>query len=125
MKIDKKDKNNNIIKSLKNEINLKNFLEFKNYDELWVIGGANIYDLFLNKTNIFIVKNIYVTLIDEIIECDTFFPILDNTKYCFISKSIHINDNNINTINYNNNSNSYNNINNKKYNLYDIIYSNN
>ena len=106
LRIDKIDKNNNITRSFKNEINLKKFLDKKNYDELWLIGGANIYDLFLNKTNIFVVKNIYVTLIDEIIECDTFFPELDNNKYSFMSKSIHVDNNN-------------------KYNLYDIIYSNN
>ena len=106
LKIDKKDENDSITRSFKNEINLKEFLDNKNYDELWVIGGANIYDLFLNKTNIFVVKNIYVTLIDEIIECDTFFPEFDYDKYCFMSKSIHIDNNN-------------------KYNLYDIIYSNN
>ena len=105
LKIDKKDENDSITRSFKNEIYLKEFLDNKNYDELWVIGGANIYDLFLNKTNIFVVKNIYVTLIDEIIECDTFFPELDN-KYSFMSKSIHVDNNN-------------------KYNLYDIIYSNN
>ena len=67
LNIDKKDENDSITRSFKNEINLKEFLDNKNYDELWVIGGANIYDLFLNKTNIFVVKNIYVTLIDEII----------------------------------------------------------
>ena len=106
LKIDKKDENDSITRSFKNEINLKEFLDNKNYDELWVIGGANIYDLFLNKTNIFVVKNIYVTLIDKIIECDTFFPELDNNKYSFISKSIHVDNNN-------------------KYNYYDIIYSNN
>ena len=105
LRIDKID-DNNITRSFKNEINLKEFLDNKNYDELWVIGGANIYDLFLNKTNIFIVKNIYVTLIDEIIECDTFFPEIDYNKYSFMSKSIHSD-------------------NKSKYNLYDIIYVNN
>lgn len=106
LKIDNIDENNNITRSFKNEINLKEFLDNKNYEELWVIGGENIYDLFLNKTNIFVVKNIYVTLIDDIIECDTFFPELDYDKYSFMSKSIH-GDNT------------------SKYNLYDVIYSNN
>ena len=98
------DDNNNITRSFKNEIKLKEFLYDKKYDELWVIGGENIYDLFLNKTNIFVVKNIYVTLIDDEIECDTFFPIIDNNKYSFMSKAIHSS-------------------NDSKHKLYDIIYS--
>tara|TARA_B100001250_G_C19516002_1_gene663802 strand:- start:161 stop:694 length:534 start_codon:yes stop_codon:yes gene_type:complete len=102
--IDNIDDNNNITRTFKNELNLKEFLNDKKYDEIWVIGGENIYDLFLNKTNIFVVKNIYVTLIDDEIECDTFFPAIDYNKYSFMSKSIHSG-------------------NNSKYILYDIIYS--
>tara|TARA_B110000008_G_scaffold273356_1_gene307491 strand:+ start:228 stop:785 length:558 start_codon:yes stop_codon:yes gene_type:complete len=104
--IDEEDKNNNITKSFKNEEDLKEFIDKKNYEELWIIGGANIYDLFLNKTNILKINKIYVTLIDEEIECDTFFPLLNKSSYSFMSKSIH---------------NSYN----KEYNIYDIIYKNN
>ena len=104
LEINNIDNNKNVTKSFKNEKVLKKFLDNKNYDELWVIGGENIYDLFLNKTNIFVVKNIYITLLDKEIQCDTFFPIKDFSKYSFISKSIHSN-------------------NNKDYNLYDIVYS--
>tara|TARA_Y100000741_G_scaffold332701_1_gene288824 strand:- start:5189 stop:5722 length:534 start_codon:yes stop_codon:yes gene_type:complete len=104
--IDKKDENNNIVKSFKNEIILNKFLKDNNYEEIWVIGGENIYDLFLNKTNIFNVKNIYITLLDKEYECDRFFPEIDKTKYSFISKSIHITDK-------------------EDYNIYDIIYSSN
>ena len=78
LKIDKKDNNNNIIKSFENEVILKNFLIEKNYEEIWVIGGAKIYDLFLNKSNIFTVEYIYITLVDINIECDTFFPELSH-----------------------------------------------
>ena len=98
LKLDKKDNNNNIIKSFENEILLKNFLIDKNYEEIWVIGGAKIYDLFLNKSNIFTVKYIYITLIDKNIECDTFFPEINKNKFCFKSKSIHNIDNNIDNI---------------------------
>ena len=97
--------NNNIIKSFKNEIELFTFLKNKNYDNIWVIGGENIYDLFLNKTNIFIVKNIYVTFIDNNFNCDKFFPIINTNKYSFISKSLHNNKTN--------------------YTIYDILYTNN
>tara|TARA_B100000424_G_C22919642_1_gene489362 strand:- start:4 stop:552 length:549 start_codon:yes stop_codon:yes gene_type:complete len=110
LSVDTINKDNNITKSFKNEVILKEFLNNKNYDEIWVIGGENIYDLFLNKTNIFVVKNIFVTLIDNVIECDTFFPLIDKNKFSFISKSLHID----NTNKYNTN----------KYNLYDIIYTN-
>tara|TARA_B100001769_G_scaffold274798_1_gene274204 strand:- start:2601 stop:3155 length:555 start_codon:yes stop_codon:yes gene_type:complete len=98
LKIDKKDNNNNIIKSFENEVILKNFLIEKNYEEIWVIGGAKIYDLFLNKSNIFTVEYIYITLVDINIECDTFFPEINENKYCFKSKSIHNINNNINNI---------------------------
>ena len=81
-----------ITKSFKNEQSLKEFVNKKNYDELWIIGGENIYDLFLNKTNIFKINKIVVTLIDHEVECDKFFPIIDTNKYSFISKSIHPND---------------------------------
>lgn len=107
LKIDNINENNNITRSFKNEIELKEYLESKNYEELWVIGGENIYDLFLNKTDIYKVIKIYVTLIDEDFDCDKFFPVLDDSKYSFISKSIHLNNNN------------------KDYSMYDIIYKNN
>lgn len=104
--IDNIDENNNITKSFKNEIVLREFLENKNYDDIWVIGGENIYDLFLNKTNIFNVKNIYITELDMLYECDTFFPKIDKTKYSFISKSTHVSEK-------------------KDFNIYDIMYSSN
>tara|TARA_B100000085_G_C18381859_1_gene446741 strand:- start:54 stop:599 length:546 start_codon:yes stop_codon:yes gene_type:complete len=106
LEINSRDNNNNIIKTFKNEIELYEFLLTKNYSEIWVIGGENIYDLFLNKTNIYYVNNIYVTFIDEKFDCDTFFPIINKNKYSFISKSIHLKAN-------------------LEYNLYDIIYSGN
>ena len=95
---------NNITKTFKNEIELYNFIEKKNYEEIWVIGGENIYDLFLNKTNIFKVKNIYITLIDNDFECDSFFPAIDTKLYSFISKSIHLN-NKVNYVKFINNEN--------------------
>ena len=104
--IDDKDENNNITKSFKNELVLREFLENKDYDDIWVIGGENIYDLFLNKTNIFNVKNIYITLLDNDYECDTFFPEIDKIKYSFISKSTHVSDK-------------------EDFNIYDILYSSN
>jgi dihydrofolate reductase len=90
-----------ITKSFNNELLLKEFVNKKNYQELWIIGGENIYDLFLNKTNIFEINRIVVTFIDEYVECDKFFPKIDTNKYSFISKSTHPT---------------------KQYNVYDILY---
>tara|TARA_B100000945_G_C20114735_1_gene471966 strand:- start:28 stop:564 length:537 start_codon:yes stop_codon:yes gene_type:complete len=98
----------NITKSFKNENLLKEFIMKKKYDEIWIIGGENIYDLFLNKTNIFKIDKIYVTLINKEFKCDVYFPNIDKNKYSFISKSIHI----------------YNNSNNENEDIYDIIYEN-
>lgn len=42
-----------------------------NHDELWIIGGAEIYNIFL-KANM--VSHIYITKINENYNCDTFFP---------------------------------------------------
>lgn len=95
--------NNNISKSFKNIDELYNFLEKKNYDNIWIIGGESIYKLFLNNS-LFNVDYIYVTYIEENITCDTFFPKLENNKYNFFSKSIHNYDisNNIYDIIYKN-----------------------
>ena len=48
------------------------------YDELWVIGGTQIYDYFLSAKKI---KKCYITYIDKNFECDTFFPVLDMTQW--------------------------------------------
>ena len=95
-------------KFFKNINELKNFIDKKHYDELWIIGGTQIYDLFLNKQELFTINNIYITYIDKKFECDAFFPFLDTNKYNFISKSIH---------------NSIKNISEQQdYNIYDIVY---
>ena len=99
--IDIVEPNGYITKSFKNEQILKEFVNKKNYDELWIIGGENIYDLFLNKTNIFKINKIVVTLVDKEVECDKYFPKIDTNKYSFTSKTIHPND---------------------EYNVYDVMY---
>lgn len=52
----------------------------KTYDEVWVIGGEQIYNLFLNKN---LISEIYVTRISGTYQCDTFFSF--NKQY-FILK---------------------------------------
>lgn len=47
-----------------------------NYDCVWIIGGAEIYNLFLSRSDIKI-SEIHMTWIDKDFQCDTFFPIID------------------------------------------------
>ena len=85
-------KENNIVKSFANLEILYEFIKTKNYDEIWVIGGSKIYELFLNidpKFEILIPEKIFVTFIDQEFMCDTFFPLINTKKYCFISQEIH------------------------------------
>ena len=86
---------NNISKSFNNIEKLEDFVEYKKYEEVWIIGGEKIYNYFLNeyntKKNILKINKIFVTYIDKIFECDTFFPDIDASKFKFKSKSIHNN----------------------------------
>ena len=51
------------------------FAEKKNYDELWIIGGEQIYKSFLDYGNI---DNIYVTNIIGALRSDAYFPVLSS-----------------------------------------------
>lgn len=82
-----KDRINYILSSsLKDEDNkiniLKEFKEIekldKNLDEIWVIGGSEIYNLFLEKE---MVNELYITEIEKDYDCDCFFPNLDLNKW--------------------------------------------
>ena len=62
---------NSLVQSF-NKINeLTAFCKSQNYDEVWVIGGAEIYSLFLEKK---LIDEIYVTTIYKNYNCDTHFP---------------------------------------------------
>jgi len=100
-----KEINNDIIKSFSNIELLENYIKFKKYENIWIIGGEKIYNYFLNEynNNILNINDIYITYIDKYIECDSYFPKIDTQKYKLISKNKHI---------YNNNN----------YEIYDIIY---
>lgn len=45
----------------------------KDYDEVWVIGGSQIYQQFLNSIDI-IIHDIVITHIHKSFTCDCFFP---------------------------------------------------
>lgn len=68
---------NNIIKSFVNITKLIDYLEHetsKNYDELWVIGGSELYKSFLEQD---LINKCVITFINKDYDCDTVFPELD------------------------------------------------
>jgi dihydrofolate reductase len=57
----------------------------KNVDVLWIIGGARVYDTFVDND---LVDFQYVTIIDKDYECDTFFqPKYKDPKWKLVSSS--------------------------------------
>jgi len=59
---------------------LKNLSEVhdhtKNYDVVWFIGGASIYEQVLSSPPPFNITEIYITFVDETYEYDTAFPLM-------------------------------------------------
>ena len=51
--------------------NIFNHLSLNNYDEVWIIGGLQIYNLFLKEK---IIDEIFITFINFDYNCDIFFP---------------------------------------------------
>lgn len=74
------DLSNNNIFIFDNIDNLNLFCREK-YEEIWVIGGSQIYKEFL-KNNL--INEIYITQINNNYKCDTFFPELDLNKWNLI-----------------------------------------
>ena len=79
---------NDLIKTFKDLNSLMEFIKEQNYDAVWVIGGSEIYNLFLNKLRI---ERIYATLIDKDYECDTFFPSIN--KWTIVNQESTLKDN--------------------------------
>lgn len=111
------------VKSFETTQSLEEFVKLQNYDKVWVIGGEQIYRLFLDnytkdEASIFNISKIYITYINNDYECTSFFPDLAQytSKYnlLFYSKKVHGNT-------YANTSTSDSNITNS-YTIYDIEY---
>ena len=69
--------------------NPDDILNMKRFDEIWIIGGGQIYDYFLSKNHL--LNEIYVTKINKKYNCNTFFPkVSDNFV---ISNTISVSDN--------------------------------
>ncbi len=72
---------NNLIKSFDSYDEFQVYIISHPYEEIWIIGGAQLYKTFLEKN---IINKCYITYIDKEFECDTFFPALDDTKWTAI-----------------------------------------
>ena len=70
LEVDEK-KNVNIIKSFSNIELLLKYLQNKNYETIWIIGGASIYNQFLQFNKI---DYVYTTFINEDYQCDKYIP---------------------------------------------------
>lgn len=74
----------------RNSTKLKTTKTSSKYETIWVIGGTQIYDTFMNnggKTDI-IIEEFYITYIDNEYECDTFFPVIENMNRYYISSFV-------------------------------------
>jgi dihydrofolate reductase len=61
-----------------------NLLNHDNNNELWVIGGSNIYKSYIDMG---VVGEIYMTVIDKTFDCDTTFPVINNSDWNIIELS--------------------------------------
>tara|TARA_B100001093_G_scaffold466710_1_gene485311 strand:- start:145 stop:663 length:519 start_codon:yes stop_codon:yes gene_type:complete len=77
LNIEENNPKNDYIKSFNSIDELEIFCKNQEYEKVWIIGGSEIYNLFINDNKI---TNIYVTLIHKKYDCDCFFPILDKWK---------------------------------------------
>lgn len=62
------------------------FLEYKTYDNVFVIGGSQIYTSFL-QNYVTEIDKLYVTRIDATYECDTFFPKIPDKHFDLIEET--------------------------------------
>ena len=72
-----------IIKSFADIPELLKFLEDKKYDNIWVIGGSQIYKKFLE---LFLINELYITLINDCYDCDTHFPNIPENYFMIQNK---------------------------------------
>tara|TARA_B100000787_G_scaffold161547_5_gene141502 strand:+ start:27539 stop:28087 length:549 start_codon:yes stop_codon:yes gene_type:complete len=82
--------NDYTLKSFTNLDSLLNFTKTKTYEDIWIIGGNQIYELFLKKN---IVDKIYLTYINKSYDCDIFFPKINLNNFKLINNNIQYDDN--------------------------------
>lgn len=70
LKLDQKS-DNFISKSFADPILLHKYCIDRNYDDIWIIGGSEIYSYYIKNFNI---SEIYITYINKDYDCNVFFP---------------------------------------------------
>ena len=55
------------------------------YKDIWIIGGAKIYESFMNNDSAILIDEIYITYIEREYQCDTFFPFIENMNQYYVS----------------------------------------
>lgn len=68
-------RDNNIVKTFQSIDDVSKYCEDKGYDDVWVIGGADIYKQIIDKD---LCDQCIITFVNNNYECDTFFPTLDS-----------------------------------------------
>tara|TARA_B110000261_G_scaffold150090_1_gene177331 strand:+ start:1526 stop:2044 length:519 start_codon:yes stop_codon:yes gene_type:complete len=68
----------NVIQSFDNIVTLESHIDVRKYDDVWVIGGTEIYKQYIRSDK---VDTCYLTFIDESFDCDTFFPSLSLSEW--------------------------------------------
>ena len=85
------DNDNNIyINNL--DISLEDFLKKTNYENYWIIGGELIYKTVMNKY-INSIDEIHISIIEEVFNCNKFFPEINKDIFKIISKTHYKDDN--------------------------------
>ena len=93
--------NDELMKTFSSIDDCISFCKLKQYHKVWIIGGASIYNQFIEKN---LIHNMYITYIDKEYPCDTFFPPLkgpfviygkdlllcENKIWCPVSKVYYI-----------------------------------
>lgn len=85
LKEDEREKRENMRNS---SINNSEIEYYHRYDNIWIIGGSQIYNKFMEENineycNLYI-DEFYITYIDKEYICDTFFPVIQNIKQYYV-----------------------------------------
>ena len=83
---------NNYIKTFRTLEELEIFCINQNYTNIWIIGGGQIYNDFLNN-KLEKLDKIYATIINNNYECDIFFPKLSDQQWKIIKHDVKIENN--------------------------------
>lgn len=72
------------VRIIKNEDEMLEFIFQGKYDTYWIIGGSEIYNLFLNKSY---VDEIHISILKDSWNCDTYFDKNTLNQYVKIEES--------------------------------------